>query len=148
MSVPARNGLTVLELLLSLGIILIMFGVSTPLLRSFLLRNDLDVVQNSVTQDMYRAENLASSGEADSAWGIKILTGRVIVFSGNSYATRNTNLDEVYNLSNGVTVSGKDEYVFSKLTGFPVSTGVTTLTNQANETRSLTVNSKGMIEEQ
>ncbi|MFO0863022.1 MAG: hypothetical protein U0516_04885 [Candidatus Saccharibacteria bacterium] len=143
-----RFGLTVIELILSLGIILILFAVSVPLLRSFLLRNDLDVVQNTVVQDTYRAINLATSGERDSNWGVKITTGQITVFSGNSYATRNVNYDETYSLASGVTISGQSEYVFSKFSGIPINTGTTTLTNQANETRSFTVSSKGEIEEQ
>lgn len=143
-----RFGLTVIELILSLGIILILFAVSVPLLRSFLLRNDLDVVQNTVVQDTYRAINLATSGERDSNWGVKITTGQITVFSGNSYATRNINYDETYSLASGVTISGQSEYVFSKFSGIPINTGTTTLTNQANETRSFTVSSKGAIEEQ
>jgi len=143
-----RFGLTVIELILSLGIILILFAVSVPLLRSFLLRNDLDVVQNTVVQDTYRAINLATSGERDSNWGVKITTGQITVFSGNSYATRNINYDETYSLASGVTISGQSEYVFSKFSGIPINTGTTTLTNQANETRSFTVSSKGEIEEQ
>ncbi len=143
-----RFGLTVIELILSLGIILILFAVSVPLLRSFLLRNDLDVVQNTVVQDTYRAINLATSGERDSNWGVKITTGQITVFSGNSYATRNVNYDETYSLASGVTISGQSEYVFSKFSGIPINTGTTTLTNQANETRSFTVSSKGAIEEQ
>lgn len=143
-----RFGLTVIELILSLGIILILFAVSVPLLRSFLLRNDLDVVQNTVVQDTYRAINLATSGERDSNWGVKMTTGQITVFSGNSYATRNVNYDETYSLASGVTISGQSEYVFSKFSGIPINTGTTTLTNQANETRSFTVSSKGEIEEQ
>ena len=143
-----RFGLTVIELILSLGIILILFAVSVPLLRSFLLRNDLDVVQNTVVQDTYRAINLATSGERDSNWGVKITTGQITVFSGNSYATRNVNYDETYSLASGVTISGQSEYVFSKFSCIPINTGTTTLTNQANETRSFTVSSKGEIEEQ
>ncbi len=146
--VKPRFGLTVIELILSLGIILILFAVSVPLLRSFLLRNDLDVVQNTIVQDTYRAINLATSGERDSNWGVKITTGQITVFSGNSYATRNVNYDENYSLASGVTISGQSEYVFSKFSGIPISTGTTTLTNQANETRSFTVSSKGEIEEQ
>lgn len=143
-----HSGLTVIELILSLGIILILFAVSVPLLRSFLLRNDLDVTQNTVVQDMYRSINLAVAGEHDTNWGVKVTTGQVVVFSGNSYATRNANYDESYNLPSGVIVSGQTEYVFSKFSGTPVSTGTTTLTNQANETRSFTISSKGEIEEQ
>jgi len=147
-SAHARHGVTVIELIVSLGIITILFGVSTPLLRTFLLRSDLDVAQNSIVQDTYRSQSLAMSGEGDSSWGVKVLSGQVTVFQGTSYAARNSAFDESYALSSSITISGQNEYVFSKLTGFPTPIGTTTLTNAANETRTLTINSKGMIEEQ
>lgn len=146
--IAQRSGVTTIEILLSIGIIAILFGIATPLLRSFFIRNDLDVAQNTAVQDLYRAQSLAFTGEADSNWGVKVNTGQIVLFRGNSYASRNQAYDETFTTSSAITVGGTSEYIFSKLTGLPTSAGTLTLTSPNNEVRSLVVNSKGMVEEQ
>lgn len=141
-------GVTTIELILSIGIIAILFGIATPLLRSFFLRNDLDVAQNAIVQDLYRAQSLAATSEADSNWGVNIGAGQVTLFRGNSYAARNQAYDETFTTASSLTNTGTTEYVFTKFTGLPTAGGTVTITSSNNETRVLVINSKGMVEEQ
>jgi hypothetical protein len=81
----------------------------------------------------------------DSAWGVSIAASRVTLFRGPSFAARNQNYDEIYTLSSAVSPSGLSEVVFVKATGTPQTTGTITLTANADATRTITINSQGMV---
>lgn len=140
------SGLTTIELILSVGIIAILFAISTPIFRSFLLKNDLEVSFNAMNQDLYRAQSLARNGERDSDWGVYVQPGGITLFKGSSYGSRDTNFDETFSSPAGMTVIGSNQYVYQKFTGLPITPGVTTI-QYAGESRTSTVNSKGMIEQ-
>lgn len=141
------RGFTTIELILTIGIMGVMFAASTPIFRSFLLKNDLEVSFNVLNQNLYRAQSLARNGERDSSWGVRIQSGSIVLFKGNSYAARDTGFDEAYTIPTGMQVGGTAEYVFQRFTGLPITTGVSNLT-YAGETHTSTVNSKGMVEQQ
>lgn len=142
-----KLGLTTIELILSVGIIAILFALSAPVFRSFLLKNDLEVSYNVLNQDLYRAQSLARNGERDSNWGVRIQPGSLVIFMGNSYATRNSAFDEVYSIPSNMAVTGTNEYVYQKFSGLPIATGSTTL-DYAGDSHTSTINTKGMIEQQ
>lgn len=145
--VSMRRGLTTIELILSVGIIAVLFAISAPVFRTFLLKNDLEVSFNVFNQDLYRAQSLARNGERDSNWGVRIQPGSVTLFMGSSYATRNTAFDEVYTIPSSMAVIGTNEYVYQKFSGLPSASGATTI-QYAGESHTSTVNSKGMVEQQ
>lgn len=142
-----RSGLTTIELILTIGIMSVMFAVATPIFRSFLLKNDLEISFNVFNQDLYRAQSLARNGERDSNWGVRVQTGSIVLFKGNSYSSRDQGFDEVYTIPSGVQIGGMAEYVFQKFTGLPIPTGSSTL-QYGGGIRTSTINSKGMVEQQ
>jgi hypothetical protein len=44
-----------------------------------------------------------------------------------------------------IIVSGTQEFVFTKFTGMPQTTGTLTLTSSNNEARNITINAKRMV---
>jgi Tfp pilus assembly protein FimT len=142
-----QQGLTTIELILSIGIITVLFAISAPIFRSFLLKNDLEVSYNVLNQSLYRAQSLARNGERDSDWGVRIQPGSIVLFMGNSYTTRNSAFDEVYSIPSGMVVIGTNEYVYQKFSGLPIAAGSTTL-YYAGDSHTSTMNTKGMIEQQ
>ena len=138
-----KTGFTLIEVLLSITLITVLAGIAVPTYYSLLYRNDLDVAKNQMVQSLRRAEVLSLASDGDSTWGVKIQSGSVIIFKGLNYANRDIKYDEVYQIANSIAPSGLTEVVFLKLTGFPQSTGTVILTSQNNETRSITINSKG-----
>jgi hypothetical protein len=69
----------------------------------------------------------------------------VTVFKGASYAGRAAGFDETINLPGSVTATGLSEVTFSKLSATPNTTGSLTLSSTTNDTRTVTINAKGMV---
>jgi len=134
-----------IEVALSLAIIVIIGTLAIPVYQSFQVRNDLDIASNTITQSLRRAQLLAQTMEGDSNWGVKIQTSTITVFSGDNFSLRNQTWDESFNLSPTITVQGLTEIVFNKFSGWPQTSGTTTLISTINESRILVINGRGSV---
>lgn len=141
-----RCGFTLLEVLLSVAIIGLLLAASVPLNLSLFYQNDLDVATNQIAQSLGRAASLSRAADGDTTWGVKVQTGSEVVFKGSSFAARDTAYDESYPLASSIAVSGTTEYVFAKGSGLPQATGSLTLTAANNNTKTITINSAGMVQ--
>ena len=140
-----NKGFTLIEVLLSISAIAIIAGISIPVYQSIQNRNDLDIAATTIAQSLRRAQVLSRSVDSDTTSGVYVQSGSVTIFHGASYATRDTTVDEIFQISPTITLGGVSQIVFSKMTGLPTSTGTITLTSITNETRNITINSKGMV---
>lgn len=151
MNIPGRHncpppfGFTLMEILLVVALIGLLFGIATPMYISYQFRNDLDVSAITIAQTLRRAQLLSQAVDGDNNWGVRIQINNIILFRGPSYAGRNTGFDELFDLYSSITPSGLQEIVFAKMTGLPQTTGTVILTSSNNETRPITINSKGMV---
>lgn len=141
-----KKGFTLLEVLLSIALISILTAFASPLLQFFQVRNDLGASTITVAQTLRRAQFLSEAVDGDTTWGAKVQMGSIVVFKGASYASRDITFDETYDMSSTITPSGQTEIVFAKFTGVPNVTGTLTLTSSNAETKTITINSKGMID--
>lgn len=139
-------GFTLIEILLSVAMIGILAGLSLPVFQAFQLKNDLSTTTDIVVQGLRRAQMLSRASQGDSSWGVDVHTGEVTIFSGSSYATRDSDLDETFDISDSLSISGTTEFVFAQLTGEPVTSGVLSLGSVSGGTSTVTVNIKGMVE--
>lgn len=145
MILKLRKGFSLIEILLSLTLIGIMAGMVMPVSKNFLNRNELDQTVVSGVSFLRRAQTLAIAGDGDSAWGVKLSTSSILLFKGDSYATRDSSFDESISVVSSIIISGTEEFVFQKGTGMPVVVGTSSFTLFNNETRTVTVNQKGMV---
>lgn len=141
----SNYGFTLLEVLLSIALISILAGVSLPAYFTLFSKNDLDVAKNQVAQSLGRASFLSQASVGDTTWGVKVLSGNIVIFKGVNYAGRDATYDETYPISSSIVPSGLSEVVFYKMTGYPGVTGAIILTSTNGETRTITINSKGSI---
>ncbi len=141
-----KKGFTLIEIILSIAIITVITGIGIPVYQSFQNRNDLDIATVTFVQNLRRAQVLAQSVDGDANWGVIAQSENIILFKGDSFNNRDSSFDEVYEVSPSITFSGTEEYVFNKFTGFPQATGSLTLTSLNNETRTITINEKGMAD--
>ncbi|MEK7188009.1 MAG: prepilin-type N-terminal cleavage/methylation domain-containing protein [Patescibacteria group bacterium] len=135
---------SLVEIILSVAAIAILAGIGVPVYHSFETRNELDIAATMMAQSARRAEMLSQAMDGSVSWGIQVTTTSLTIFQGTSYAGRATSVDEVYPLALSA-VSGTVEYVFSKLTGFPVASGSTALISPSDETRIISINAKGTV---
>jgi prepilin-type N-terminal cleavage/methylation domain-containing protein len=142
----SRSGYTLVEILLVLGMIAILAGISMPIYQTFQVKNYLNLGVSNTVQALRRAQLLSQAIEGDANWGVKIESGRIVLFKGVNFSSREEVFDEVSELPESVVPSLDTEFVFQKLSGEPQATGTLVLTANNGESRTLTVNSKGIIE--
>ena len=141
----AVQGFTLIEVLLSLSVMAIIAGMGAPVYHSYERQNDLDIATGTIVQYLRRAAISAEAMAGDAPWGVSIVPGKATLFRGATFATRNQNFDEIFTLSNTITASGLSEIVFTKMTGMPETTGSITLTTSAYASRTININSQGMV---
>lgn len=141
-----KNGFTLLEILLVIGVVVILAGISMPIYQSFQVKADLGASAQSLVQNLRQAWIFSKAMKNDSSWGIYLETGKIVLFKGSSYASRDSSFDEETVISDSISLSGMNEIVFSKLSGLPQTTGSMTLTSSDNSTSTIIINSQGMIE--
>lgn len=139
-----KKGFTLLELLLSVAIISLLAGLSLPVYRTLMQKNDLDIATTTTALSLRRAQVLSQAVDGDTTWGVKTQTGSIVIFKGTSYATRDSTFDETFDVPTSISISGTTEYVFSKLTGLPQATGTVNLSTES-DARTVTMNTKGMV---
>ena len=140
-----NNGFSLLELILVIGIAILLFNVSTSGFNSYKMHSNLELATNGVVEAIRLAQSSAESGKGDSKWGVEILSNQVVIFKGDSYATRITSSDEILNFSNGISASGLSEIIFEKISGITINTGDIFISNSSGE-KKLSVNSFGIVD--
>jgi|GEM_PF-660028 len=133
-----RSGFSIIEVVVTIGVLSIMTGLSVPVFRTYQIRNDLNLATEQSTQGLARAKLLSQTRERDSEWGFFVPTGTL--YKGVSYEARDTNFDEVYPMPSTITTSGSIlEVSFGKGDGLPSQTGSIVLTALDGEYRTIVV---------
>lgn len=141
-----NTGFTLLEVILSFLLISIITVIGIPLYELSATRNELAIAEHTVTHALRRASSLAKASDGDSPWGVFIQPGSITIFQGTGYSTRNVVADELFDVATSITSSGTPEFVFSKFIGSPQITGSVTLTTDAGQIKTISVNAKGMVQ--
>lgn len=138
------SGFTLIEVLLSVAIIAILAGLSAPIFATFQTHNDLDITTQRIADAVRRAQVYARGVNRDDQWGVRIQSTDATLYKG---AGPGSGFDEVTTIPTGMSVSGLTDVLFSRLDGTATTTGGTTLTltSNTNETRTITINAKGMV---
>jgi len=140
------KGFTLLEMALTIAVIAILSGISAPIFMSFVGRNDLNVTTNVVVQSLRRAQSLSLSMESNQSWGVYLESKKVTIFKGLNYVSRDASFDEIFDIAPTISFSGLDEVVFDRFTGDTPNSGNIIINSINNETKTITINQKGMLE--
>ncbi|MBL8030241.1 MAG: hypothetical protein JNN11_03260 [Candidatus Doudnabacteria bacterium] len=141
-----QGGLTLLEISLTLSLVVFMLGLSTPLLWSAVTQNDLDASVQITVHSLRRAQSLSMFMAQDTRWGVKLTDSKSILFAGNSFDSRNEQMDEIFEFPKTLNYNGPTEFVFQKLSGLPEVHGSLILGNQSDQSKTITINPLGVIE--
>lgn len=140
------RGFMLIEVLLSVTLIAALAAITIPIYQSFQIKNDLELIVNTVSQTLRRAQILAESVANDAPWGVFVSSTSITLFQGPSFLSRVTSSDEVFDLPGTIQPSGFQEFVFLKFSGEPQATGTLTLTSSGNDIRSVSVIGKGLVQ--
>lgn len=140
-----QEGFSILEIALVVVIFGIMASFGVPVFNDFKIRNDLDIATNNVVNSLRRAQILSQAMENDSQWGVYVTTSQAIIFQGESYVSRDASYDESLEILSTFKLSGLEEVVFRKMTGNTSTTGSIVISTANDESRTITVNSRGTV---
>lgn len=157
-----RRGFTSIEVLIVLAILGIAAGLILPVADTSLQRDDLEVAAVSMVDAIRSAQSSSMGGRDNVSWGVHFSAGSFVVFSGGTYSD-GAETNEPHDLGGRVRISdvsllpgvpcnlvsgtGNCDLHFADPGGRPSESGTITLTNQADETRTVTINSEGMTEQ-
>lgn len=140
------KGFTLIETLVGIILVILIFSIGVPVslnfYKSFILQSATETAFNSLK----KARLDAQIGNLDSNFGVYFNTSnrQFVYFKGSSYATRDTNYDQIFEVPGFISFSGNSEFVFEKITGDPINPGEVFITNGLS-TNSLKVEANGKI---
>ncbi len=167
-----RPGFTILEITLVLGILVVLVAMTIVLSVNAIGRSALQSAENVLVQALRRAQTLAQNNVQDAQWGVYICPGptvppecgslspSIILFRRGVFGSYSAVTDQVFELNPNIAFTG-DLYTamigpgfpgtaFKQITGEPVVNGVPTngtiTFTLHGEQRSVTVNTKGLVE--
>jgi len=135
---------TLVEFLLVIVVMAILIGFGLPLSFGLYKNQQLDITSQGVVQALRDAQQKAMGVENDSSFGVYFNSNNYILFQGSSFASRNSQYDEVFDFSRLITISGLQEIVFSKSEGLPSATGDIILSN-TDRTKTININNLGRV---
>lgn len=139
-----QKGFTIFEILLVVGVIVILISFTLPLGLDFYKNQQLETQSQGIVQALRGAQLKAMAIELDSPFGVYLTNDNYILFKGPSYAERDSQYDEVFDLPEIINVSGLNEIVFSKFEGMPNTIGNIIL-NTDNLEKKININEIGRI---
>lgn len=141
------SGVSLIELLLVVAIMIIILASAYPLGAGFLSRNKFDDCVTELTNSFRVAQLNSLSGKEASNWGVSVLSGQIILFKGATYAGRDPVYDEVFNISPDISLNPSSyEVIFDRLTGEPDQTVSIDLSDASGNSVTISLNEVGTVD--
>lgn len=134
-----KLGLTMVELTLVLGLVLLLGTVSSGWYSRFLTQNAVADTTDYVVETLRKAQAYATSGKQNRSWGVSY-SGQVITL----YAVGTTAFNEVHTINPNITITGLTSIEFVGLSGVPSAPASITVSGN-NTVKTITVNAQGVI---
>ncbi len=140
-----RSGFSLLEMLIVITLLGLLAALSFPFYNPLVARHNIASARDTVVRSLHRTQLLSMAMANDTTWGIHFEAGKVVIFKGATYIGRDAAYDQVNTLASNITFSGLNDFIFTKFDGYPASTGTITITGGNSETKTITLNAKGMV---
>jgi prepilin-type N-terminal cleavage/methylation domain-containing protein len=139
-----KRGFTLVEMIVVLSITILLIMTSDSIYTKLKSYNNLKIATGSLVEAIRYAQTNSQTMKDDSTWGVKILSSQIVIFKGLSYATRDIVKDQPLDFPPGISSSGLDELVFSKMNGWTINTGTIVITNDSS-IKNILINEKGTV---
>lgn len=137
-----------LELLLTVAIFTILMLSSAVFYSRFINQNAATTTVDQLTGELRKAQLYAMIGRnftgSNGGWGVNITSNKMTLYQGTSFASRNSALDESFDINSTITVSGAQDINFAHFTGLPNTSTEISLTGN-NTTKTVSINSQGVV---
>jgi Tfp pilus assembly protein FimT len=133
------KGVTLLELVLALGLLLIIITSVSAYNANWYLRNNLDGSKNMLISSVRKAQEYSIIKKNNLTWGVCLTAGNIRLFGGSCASPT---IKDDFHVSDNVTLSGLSTVTFSSLRGEPSSPQTITLTS-GGKTYTIVINSAG-----
>lgn len=138
------RGFSLIEIIITLAVLSILASISLGAYQLFAVKSELEISAGTVVQALRQAQFSAQAMENDSAWGVKFENGKITVFSGTSFGSRDSAKDKVLGLAKNINFGSITEVVFNKFSGQVTMPGSISISNKSG-TKTITYNAQGII---
>lgn len=138
------SGFSLIELLLVMALITVIGSFSAVIFSRFLTQTATTNFQDQMIGQLRKAQLYSMMGRQNSGWGVQFSGNTLVLFKGNTYATRTPALDESFSENPNLSITGFSEIDFTKGTGTPSASGTFTIVGNENS-KTFTVNSQGVV---
>src|SRR3989344_8298077 len=141
---PTSSGMTLMELLVAIGILLVLFALSIRTFQGVNSGKALDTEAERIVTQLNEARSLTLSSKYASQYGVHFASSSITLFQGAIYnAASATNTTELLNslvrISQIDLTEGGSDVVFQRLTGVAMQSGSLTLSLQSDASASKTI---------
>ena len=148
-----ERGVTLIELSLVIALVAILVALSIPVYSKLQITSQLNESTSLLIQTLRTAQGRSVARLNNVEHGVRLELDSYTLYYGSSYAARIQDYDRVISLE-GIELSWSlsgtgqsNEVNFSKGIGIPDMTGTITLTNEAQNTKNITINEIGKVEQ-
>ena len=149
-SAKFEAGITFIELILVVSIMLTISVMAPVFYSRFLLQNSVATTTDQLLGSLRKAQIYSMAGKQSSAWSVNYSNNTITLYKGNDFINREQAFDETFSVNTNVIVSDFTDLNFAKITGIPgtgnPSTTPTITISGGNNTEMIAVNSQGLIE--
>lgn len=142
----SQQGVTFLELLLVMAIILVLGLSTTSYAARFYTQNSVASTTDHLVAQLRKAQLYSFAGkQSGGVWGVKYTTSPSKKIS--LFLNGNAAFDEDFSIANSVSITGFTQVTFSHFQGFPTPAGPITITisGTGNNTETVTINELGVV---
>ncbi len=147
MKAPKNNGITVLEILFSIAILVLILAIVIPqfskIRENQVMKDGVAYVLSSV--DKARSQTLDSLNSSE--YGVHFTSDKIMIFRGTAYVAwgvvETINIISPATISNIALTGGGSDVYFNRLSGAPSATGTITITSP-NFSKVITISATGL----
>lgn len=151
-----KSGFTLIELLIVMALVVLLIGAAMPIYSNFQTSSQLNESAAQIASTLRLARTLSVARQNNSSYGVFIDASpggadRIILFSGTSYAGRDSAYDRITTFDSALSVAlalsgGAMEVMFSRAQGVPSATGTISITHTTTGSRAVSINALGAVD--
>ncbi len=139
------SGFSLLELLVVIALMGMLFGMTVPIGVGYIGKNNVTVAKETVVNTLRTAQHNAVNMQQDSKWGVYTQTNSLILYVGDTYATRETTFDLPHDLPNGIVITSGLDINFTKLAGEASTNATIIVSHSQSPSKTVQINTDGII---